>query len=415
MASIGMVEAGPQTTNHTLLPATATSHPLVAKPADDDESDWEYEYSTTETETFYVTLDLSKSDFKAPDTSKIHCGRGEWEGAKNAEPFLNKRKSADQSASNSAASSAVNSDAEQDDDDEQQGEARLGKGTQSSGPEVSAEKGEDAHKVQILDLHTTNPIVSYKGRVYAGQWSENVTTELLMTRHDDNEPFPVLRHLDNDVDLLAASCARVTVREQQLKPKDDLRGHQGGFDDDNIPSRDIVPVPDKGANKERLGQGVFLANLMALKKRKGETDEVTLLAKHADKRTARTKVGSYRRTGGRRGRRGRPRVAGRGRTRGAPLHLLREASLGAESAASSGAPSQVASESVSTPTPSQWSELADDDEENNAPRPLHDLMEEDEDGVEDEDVLGSGSEDHMSEDDQGEDREDIAEMDIDED
>ncbi|KAJ8128116.1 hypothetical protein O1611_g5524 [Lasiodiplodia mahajangana] len=185
---------------------------------DGDDSEWEYEYSATETETFYVTLDLSKADFKAQEQVKGNPfpSRGSWQTHKASELFLNRRKARDRTSHNSAASSAASSDAEREDEDRPRVSSK-GRDQQHSNTQEDDDINHE--RVQILELHSENPIISYKGRVFSGQWSENTTTELLFTRHDEENPLPVLRHLDDGVDLLAASSARINVTERALKTK----------------------------------------------------------------------------------------------------------------------------------------------------------------------------------------------------
>lgn len=146
-------------------------------------------------------------------------------------------------------------------------------------------EGEEEHQVstediQILDLHSKRPIFSYRGRIFEGQWAENVGTEMIFVEHDRDSAatLPVLRNLPGDVDLLAASASRILTKEKILKPKveeaDTLAPIQKEWN---------INIP-KGAYKmsERAGQGNFLEKLMALKIKKGEKDHVTVYAKPAD-------------------------------------------------------------------------------------------------------------------------------------
>ncbi|KAI1501469.1 hypothetical protein F5X99DRAFT_409053 [Biscogniauxia marginata] len=412
----------------------ATSNPLIP---DDNESEWEYEYSTTETETFYVTLDLSKADFTARDPVTLNTNPNSYEAGKETEIVHHRRKS------------AANLDAENEDDDDyerqQQGSQN---GKQSSNKEGGeGREGEEAHRVQILELHSPNPVISYKGRVYTGQWCQNVGTELLLTRRDSSassSSLSALRHLRDGVDLLAASSARINVREQELKPRDGAAGGKEGRKPSYGPAAD-VPPPDRGATRERYQQGRFLADLIALKRRRGETDEVTVVAKNVHRRKSAKKEEDNRSKGGQlpgsgsgsgRATTGKPRGVGkergggrgvgRGRGRGkggrGGLHALRELSLGAESIGSSTAPSWAASldgTAGSTPTPGHWDGLGEDD----VPTPpMQDHVEEDreEDGKgesDDDDDDDEGADEDLVSGSSGddEDGDDDDDMDVDED
>ncbi|KAI1262731.1 hypothetical protein F5Y18DRAFT_397134 [Xylariaceae sp. FL1019] len=240
----------------------------------DDDSEWEYEYSTAETETFYVTLDLSKEDFRSQyGKSRLpFASRGAWPVHKAMAGFVNRRDGARPGTSSS------NSDAEPGGEDEGDGENSNDEGEATTPPDRDPTPSTTANpdRVQILDLHTTEPMVSYKGRIFTGQWYTNTTTELLLTQHDPHIPLPFLRHLPDSVDLLAASSARINVVEKKLKRSDQERKRALAS---MRTSAMILPPVDKNATEERIDQRNFLANLMAIKKRKGETDEVTVIAR----------------------------------------------------------------------------------------------------------------------------------------
>ena len=135
-------------------------------------------------------------------------------------------------------------------------------------------------EVQILDLHTDNPIISYGGQIYSCQWAQNAGTELLFTMHDPSSPLPILRSLPDDVDLLGAISARITsipaTMETKLlrrnSPTPDLSDLSHGYDPDLR-----IPV-GIGASSRRKDQAQFLESLMDLKEQKGEPDFVTVHA-----------------------------------------------------------------------------------------------------------------------------------------
>lgn len=239
---------------------------------------------------------------------------------------------------------------------------------QPSPPKDTAEEADfNDHQVQILELHSENPIISYKGRVYSGRWSQNVGTELLMTRHDDYNPLPALQHLDNDVDLLAASCSRITVEEMEIKPKEGV-ANQWRQRDANDSSKSnapvsVVPVPERWATKERIDQGNFLANLIALKKRKGETDEVTVIAKGMDPRNDHNrnrKLKQKEKQNLRRGHRGKYNLPHyRAYRRGGGSELLKTLSIREPLVGLS--PTASFEDNVSTPTPNRWDDLEGED------------------------------------------------------
>ncbi|KAI3332910.1 hypothetical protein F4824DRAFT_474109 [Ustulina deusta] len=395
--------------------------------AEDDESEWEYEYSATETETFYVTLDLSKADFRAQEQVKSNQfpSRGSWQINRASELFLNKRKAAERAPRNSAASSAASSDAERDDEDQTETfrESRDKRGPNSQVNEAEGEEDGAYHeRVQILDLHSENPIISYKGRVFSGQWCENTTTELLLTRHDEDSSLPVLRHLGDGVDLLAASSSRIKVTEQKFKPKVSERERQRASA--HLPQT-IIPPVDPKASQERTDQRNFLADLIAIKRRKGETDDVTVIARSMQGKRAKMKLKETRthrrgrwahsdrlhpvRGSEERSRRG-GRRKGSGRTRGKwAFFPLEEPVRDSASVASSVVGSPADGESgISTPTPYRWDDL--EEGQDNSPAQLEELIEVDMEDEQDED--DAESDDHNDyEEDEEDDQDDQDEMD----
>ncbi|KAJ2970746.1 hypothetical protein NUW58_g9602 [Xylaria curta] len=386
------------------IAAPSLSH-TKGRVEDEDESEWEYEYSATETETFYVTLDLSKADFRAQEQSK-NQGFPSREGGqtqRSSELFLNGRKATTDRAShnNSAASSIASSDAERDDEDRPE-VPRDDRGKQRSNAEDEDEEGANRERVQILELHSENPIISYKGRVFSGRWCENTTTELLMTRGDEDSSLPILRHLEDGVDLLAASSSRITVTEQKFKPKASQRDHQRSSA--YLPQT-IIPPVDPKASQERTDQRNFLADLIALKRRKGETDDVTRL-KYIAVAAGLTRISCMPFAALRGSRVAAAGKKGSGRARGKwALFPLEELAQDPTSVASSGVNSPGDGESgISTPTPSRWDDLEEGQDGSPSPARMERLIEVDMEVEQDEDEADyddNNDYDEDEEDDQG--------------
>lgn len=167
-----------------------------------------------------------------------------------------------------------------------------------------------------------------------------------MTRHDDDNPLPAVRHLDHGVDLLAASCARITVTQKELEHKDPNSTHQNAnFTPEEREALSKIPKPDTKPTLARTNQGNFLAKLIALKKRKGEKDEVPVLV-NGHVRDLWVK-GSHRGRG-----RGRPRGRRRGRGKGAGI-LHQEVFPGRRPTLES-----ITELPDSTPTPKRWDDLS---------------------------------------------------------
>ena len=142
-------------------------------------------------------------------------------------------------------------------------------------------------RIQILDLHTENPIITYKAHTFSCSWAENIGTELLFTFHDPERPLPALRSLADDVELLAASSARLISKSVKLVPKAPVRG-EPDVDHAEQGSRNLGFVDQKaggitipvgsGASNSRKEQARFLERMMEIKQKKGEKDAVTVVA-----------------------------------------------------------------------------------------------------------------------------------------
>lgn len=227
--------------------------------------------------------------------------------------------------------------------------------------------------IQILELHSDKPLISYRGRLFEGEWAEVIGTEALLTRHDERSPLPHLRQVPGDIDLLGALSSRLVTRETTAVARQK--------DDDPLAATreewNIRVPPGKDRTGERRQQARFLENLMALKKMRGETDNVTVFAldgegkdfddtKDPDYKPRRKRVGtaSASLAPSVSSSTGRPRGRGRGRGRTKGM-----------SAVARGKQRAVTSHPQSTPTPLRWDELDEDE---------GDAM--DEDGDEDDDV-----------------------------
>lgn len=278
-----------------------------------------------------------------------------------------------------------NNEGDDDDDappeaepDEEEGEIdpnlrEKGKGVDHGEPRDEDKSPDDknqAEDIQILDLHSKRPIIAYRGRVFEGQWAEVIGTEAIFTNRDSENPLPALRQLEGNVDLLAASASRILTTERILKPKVAQEDTLAAIREEwNI----RIPV-GKDKSGEKAQQTRFLENLIALKRKKGETDQVTVYAKPGagkdfrDNRDPDYKPRRKRRIFDENGQEIFPqktRSRGRGRGRrsrergsryGGNAVRARDEEAGSETFR--------ADSSLSTPTPARWTLLEDKDDEN---------------------------------------------------
>lgn len=140
----------------------------------------------------------------------------------------------------------------------------------------------DDNRIQILDLHTANPIISYQNHIYNCSWAATIGTELLITAPRPGDDLPTLVSRPG-YSVLAASSVRLVSQSAQLFHRQDT--HAAPLADvlttatfEAAESDDRIPV-GPGAQPARRKQARFLEKLMKVKRRKGETDDVTVYAK----------------------------------------------------------------------------------------------------------------------------------------
>lgn len=149
--------------------------------------------------------------------------------------------------------------------------------------------------VQILDFHTSNPLISYQGRLYSCEWSTTLGTDLLLTSSKSSEspvlaatrnklsgrPVRMIRHHGASKPSLqppveAAQTQKATV--QSHPPKIDNTIHPP--EKNPTVQRPVLEIPlDRHASVARQNQAHFLERLSAIKAARGEPDEVTVYAK----------------------------------------------------------------------------------------------------------------------------------------
>ncbi|KAG4427339.1 hypothetical protein IFR05_017178 [Cadophora sp. M221] len=280
-----------EATNAATPPDDSFSRP-VAEAENPDE--WEYEYSTTETETFYVTLDLTTPEVPA---TQRQIGRRNAKGARWTNPGLGKHQRMarlpEESGYKIAKVLQIGGD---DDDDATQNpvvaaeevvedadeEEIVGRPRKKYKTKEKPAPEEDPRvtEVQILDLHSVKPLVSYDGHIFACRWSENIGTELLFMPRDKEKGLPVLRELKGEVDLLAASSARITARTAHLERKSQDGASAKGKGKAKAKANDKSKVHiTRGSSAVRNNQALFLERLIDLKDIAGEEDYVTVHAK----------------------------------------------------------------------------------------------------------------------------------------
>ncbi|KAF2134831.1 hypothetical protein P153DRAFT_278487 [Dothidotthia symphoricarpi CBS 119687] len=203
-----------------------------------DSDDWEYEYSTDETETFYIPIDLSNVP-KAQVPFNLDRRPGHPTILKSRLRALNATRGQPINQSLDASDTATTT---------------LG-------------------EVQVVGLHTANPLVMYNGQLLSCRWTATVGTDMFFVKPEgDAEGVePALRSLPA-VDLLALGSAKLVAKVARLQPRDEL------FDD----AADSRPEPGVDAEMEGTAPSTsapsvqpppasFLARLNQAKIKRGET------------------------------------------------------------------------------------------------------------------------------------------------
>lgn len=228
----------------------------------DNDTDWEYEYDEAETEDFYITLDLTThvppvfAYDKASKTNKTLRG-------------------SNKSLANAIGTTPAQSSIQLDND------------SATSLPHASA-----SDQMQLIDLQSKNPLLSYNNTLYSCQWATDVGTSLYLTQPaaDSDPNHPPLRSLPT-LDLLATSRARLVATPATILPRTSPLpavsalgpvAHHESFttqEGDKIHHTDgqgfRIDLPTT-ASASKVAQARFLERLSAIKAKKGDQDAVPI-------------------------------------------------------------------------------------------------------------------------------------------
>ena len=268
------------------------STPQDPKPLDDTQYD-RAKLSKKDEEETELFGDIAKRLNVDPKLNRLWINDGLRQGSRNARKMMNntnklkgksqaKKKNdagEDQDAREGAESGENDMETEDDEDDTIDAANKGPKKISTKSPAKSVppptereQKAEKPRAVQILDLHQKNPIVSYGGQVFSCEWTRNIGTELLFIEHDRLNPLPILRHLDDGVDLLAASSIRLSSTPLELERKinaPSTSAESGGW----------APEPVLTEREKKIEQKDFLTQLNQIKRDRGEEDGVTIHTK----------------------------------------------------------------------------------------------------------------------------------------
>lgn len=233
-----------------------------------DADDWEYEYDHNESEDFYFTLDLT-----------THVPNALVQAEASSKP--RHKPQADGSARQSAAVDAPN-----------------GEDSVSSGEEDEPSVGQ----LQIVDLHTTRPLVKLDENVYDCSWSTDLGTQFHIAKAGDVDGQ--VRRAGTVLDIVGTSQTRLLGIPVTLQPRNNTRRsrtpgasanhalsidgrteNEVDADEASEPSTTApasaaepgVPLQiDRTLVKHQAGaeQASFLERLSQIKLKKGEKDQI---------------------------------------------------------------------------------------------------------------------------------------------
>lgn len=158
-------------------------------------------------------------------------------------------------------------------------------------PKRSAADGDETEAsasgrdVQILDLPTTNPVVSYRGQVYSCMWTDMIGTNMFFTRPGSMDR-PLKR--TDEYDLVGTSRIKLVAEQAKVVKYSTADGNSLG-----LKSTMSEPVLDGSSlgdfhrsspviNAQIKKQASFLEKLMDIKRQRGERDIVRTYANDDD-------------------------------------------------------------------------------------------------------------------------------------
>jgi hypothetical protein len=242
-----------------------------------DEDEWEYEYDDNETEDFYIPIDLA-------NVPSVQGALGISGPTQKGNPRLLKTKLR-----------ALNAE-------RREAESNLA-------VQHIEDADESIGNVQIIGLHTDNPLMMYNNQLLSCEWNKTIGTDLIFSKPtsatgQSDEPLRVLP----SVDLLASGSARLVARVAQMRPKDDLfndvpnpqEQEPSGMKENPsaVAEAELQPTTAVEATAARPAPSSFLERLNQIKAKRGESSRLGLANPPGGTRLVTFKEGTTTRPGG---------------------------------------------------------------------------------------------------------------------
>lgn len=152
---------------------------------------------------------------------------------------------------------------------------------------MTGESPADQHTIQFLDLHTNNPIVSYKGQAYSCTWTDLIGTSMFFSSAKET-PLYDPEISTNDYDVIGTSRIKLVGNPVKVTPK---AQHAAANPTTKAPYQEQpAEIPDKPGkslgtirttsaknNADLRKQANFLEQLMNVKRNRGEKDNVQVV------------------------------------------------------------------------------------------------------------------------------------------
>ena len=123
---------------------------------------------------------------------------------------------------------------------------------------TSERNGED--KIQILDFHTRNPLVSYQGQIYSCTWSTTIGTDVLLTHPSSTIPFEPELKLAG-VNILASTGIRLLGTPVQLVPKRDAPTDQSTRKAEAAAINEVIAQRERQATSNQQDGDVSMSDV----------------------------------------------------------------------------------------------------------------------------------------------------------
>lgn len=248
---------------------------------DADPGEWEYEYDTHETEVFLVDLDLTSANRNFKSTT---ANRHKRLLDVNSKPAARKRQKVSNNAKRlqpRAADTPSRGVRDHDAEDQNGNSVTPNQEILRTNDVHAEEEGLAQHGLQLLDPHTSNPIVSYRGQLHSCAWIDTVGTTMFFSEPRDT-PLYDPEISTSAFDLIGTSRIKLVGREAHVTPTAQTgqdRATSSANEQLERPGQSLGTIKRSNAklNADLRKQANFLEQLMNIKKNRGEQDNVHVI------------------------------------------------------------------------------------------------------------------------------------------